>query len=292
MILVAVLGLAVGLALAAFALALAPAPPPLHIALLDLHRPKRQGRRRAPGVGAMTALAHTVGVDRVVSTRARADLAISGRDENWLLASALTFGAAGLASGPVLGLVSLFGGVRLPWGVLTGISLVAGVVAGLSPFLSLRAEAGRLRQEFTLALAVFVDLVVVAMAGGRGTEGALSAAVRVGRGRVFDALGEALENARLRGLPPWDAFDDLGARLAVPDLQGVAASIRLAGSSGAKVRESLAARARALRARGLAESRASAESETERMSVAVVLLVLGFVVLLGYPAVVQITTQL
>lgn len=291
MILVAVLGVAVGLAVAAAGFAVAPPPPPLRVALLDLHRP-RPPRRAATRTSAVTAIGRAVGADRLVNARVRGDLAVSGRNEDWLLSGMLSLGAAGLASGPFVAAVTAAGGVHLPWGVPVGLSAVAGAGAGLSPLLSLRAEAGLRRQEFSVALSAFVDLVVVAMAGGRGTEGALSTAIGVGRGRVFDALRDALESARLRGVAPWEALDDLGERLAVEDLQGLAASVRLAGSSGAKVRESLAARARALRTRALAESRAAAESETERMSVAVVLLVVGFIVLIGYPAVVQITTQL
>jgi tight adherence protein C len=290
--LAAVLGLAAGLAVAAALFAMAPTPPPLRTALLDLHRPARSRQASVGGVAKVASAARALGVDRLIGTGRPADLAMSGRDEAWLLSSVLALAAAGLAAGPVVAAVSAAGGVGLPWGVLAGLSAVAGPTLGLSPLLSVRSEAGRRRQEFTSALSAFVDLVVVAMAAGRGTEGALSAAARAGEGKTFEALRDALEIARLRGLPPWDALDELGGRLGVEDLRGLAASIRLAGASGAKVRQSLAARARAMRARGLAESRAAAESETERMSVAVVVLVLGFIVLIGYPAVVQITTQL
>ena len=292
MTVVASLGLACGLALAAALFALAPTAPPLSSALVDLHRQRRGGPGRVRGAGRAVAVARALGADRLVGDGVRSDLAMSDRDETWLLSSALGLAAAGVAAGPLLLLVSMAGGLRLPWGAAAAVSAVAGPSAGLSPFLSVRSEAGRRRQEFTMGLSAFVDLVVVAMAAGRGTEGALAAAARAGQGRVFDALQEALESARLRGLPPWDALDELGRRLGIEDLGGLAASIRLAGASGAKVRQSLASRAGALRARCLAEARGAAESETERMSVPVVLLVLGFVVLLGYPAVVQITTQL
>lgn len=292
MTVVVVLGAGAGLAFAVAVFGLVPSPPPLRRALLDLHR--RQGpppattssRRR------VTSVARAVRIDRLIGDSVRADLAVVGRDDAWLASRLLRLASVGLVAGPLLAALSVGAGVRLPWGLAAGVSVVGGPTGGLAPFLSLRSEAGRCRQEYGMALSAFVDLVVVAMAAGLGTEAALSAASRAGSGPVFDSVRDALDRARLRGLAPWDALDELAGRLSIADLRGLAASIRLAGASGAKVRQSLAARAKALRARSLADSRAAAESETERMSVPVVLLVLGFVVLVGYPAVVQITTQL
>lgn len=292
MTLALVLGLGVGIGLAAAAFALAPSPPPLGTALAELHRP------RAPGASASTAsptlvhLAGALGLARFVSGRVRADLAVTGHDETWYLTSCLLVGLAGIAIGPAIALVALLSGVDLPWALPVVFSLVAGPGASAAQALSVRAEAARRRRDFAFALSAYLDLVVVSMAAGRGTEGALSVAADSGTGFAFDALRRALDTARLRGIAPWDSIDELGTTLGVEELSGLAASIRLAGSSGAKVRTSLAARAKALRERGLAEARGAAESETERMAVPVVMLVLGFIVLIGYPAVVQITTQL
>lgn len=290
MIVALVLGIGAGLGAAGAFYALAPSPPPLRGALLDLHR------RTVPTASHVQAplvrLAEALGGRRLVRRGLRADLAVTDRDESWLLSSALLSGLYGLAFGPALALVLFSAGVALPWGLPVVLSIVAGPIAAGAQVLSLRTEASRRRQDFAFALSAYLDLVVVSMAAGRGTEGALAVAASSGTGAAFEALRRALDGARLRGIAPWDALDELGGTLGVSELSGLAASIRLAGASGAKVRSSLAARAKALRERGLAESRAAAESETERMSVPVVLLVLGFIVLIGYPAVVQITTQL
>ena len=290
MILALVLGVSVGLGAAGAFYALAPTPPPLRSALLDLHR--RSIPTPLPYRGPLLRLAESIGAQRLVRPGLRADLAITGRDESWLLSSALLSGLYGLAIGPALALVFFSTGVALPWGLPIVLSIVAGPIAAGAQVLSLRAEASKRRQDFAFALSAYLDLVVVSMAAGRGTEGALAVAASSGSGAAFESLRSALDGGRLRGIAPWDALDELGESLGVNELSGLAASIRLAGASGAKVRASLAARAKALRERGLAEARAAAESETERMSVPVVLLVLGFVVLIGYPAVVQITTQL
>ena len=73
--------------------------------------------------------------------------------------------------------------------------------------------------------------------------------------------------------------------LGVPELGELAASAALAGNEGARVRSSLAAKAKAIRVRGLAEVEAAAQSATERMTLPVVLLMVGFIVFLGYPAI-------
>lgn len=286
-----ILGAAVGAGLALAAFGLAPSPPPLATALAELHR------RREPAVDPVVPawlgrLVHRLGAERLADSKVAIDLAVTGHDISWYLGWAGGLALAGLAAGPVVGLVALGLGVGLPWGVPVGFSLIGGPGAVAAHVLAVHSEAAHRRESFTFALSAYLDLVVVSMAAGRGIEGALVTAARSGQGTVFDALRHALAAARVRGIAPWDGLDDLGERLGVDELRGLAASIRLAGTSGARIRESVAARARALRARGLADARAASESATEAMSVPVVLLVLGFIVLVGYPAVAQITAQL
>jgi tight adherence protein C len=291
--LIVLLGISVGLSIATAMFALAPSPPPLRQALIDLHRLRQEPSRTAPGTyPILVRAARALGGDRLLSPRVRADLAITGHDEAWLFSSTLLVGLCGVALGPAIAIMALLLGVVLPWGIPLAFSVIAGSTSSLFQVISLRNEAFRRREDYAFALSAYLDLVVVSMAAGRGVEGALSVAAQAGSAPAFDDVLEALEGARLRGIAPWEVLDELGLELGVSELSGIAASIRLAGSSGARVRSSLAARAKALRERGLAESRAAAESGTERMSVPVVLLVLGFIVLIGYPAVVQITTQL
>ena len=66
----------------------------------------------------------------------------------------------------------------------------------------------------------------------------------------------------------------------------LAASVALAGDEGARVRASIAAKARAIRIRGAHRRRRRAQAASERMSLPIVLLMVGFVVFLGYPAVI------
>jgi tight adherence protein C len=76
----------------------------------------------------------------------------------------------------------------------------------------------------------------------------------------------------------------------VDELSELAASVALAGTEGAKVRASLAAKATSLRTHELAEAETADQAATERMSLPVVLLFAGFLVFLGYPAVEKVLT--
>ena len=131
-------------------------------------------------------------------------------------------------------------------------------------------------------------MVSVSLAGGRGVEGALNEAASAGDGWAFRELRAALADARLLGEAPWAGLARLGADIGVPELAELAASAALAGTEGARVKASVAARAKGLRVRVLADVETAAQSASERMSLPIVLLLLGFVLFLGYPAVTQV----
>src|SRR6185437_9587860 len=94
--------------------------------------------------------------------------------------------------------------------------------------------------------------------------------------------------ARLTRRPPWETLGQLGTELGLPELGELAASITLAGTEGARVKSSLAAKAAALRTRQLADAEGAAQAATERMSLPLVLLFAGFILLIGYPAIVHV----
>lgn len=71
----------------------------------------------------------------------------------------------------------------------------------------------------------------------------------------------------------------------MPELEELANSLTLAGAEGARVRQSLMAKAESLRQRRMTEAEAEANESSERMVLPLVLLGLGFLLFLGYPAV-------
>lgn len=217
--------------------------------------------------------------------RLAADLRICGRSSHEHVARKLTGSLAGLG----LAVVSMASIVAVGGDAGTAVSLVVagvGVTAGfVVPDLTLRKEAERRRRAFLHAFSSFLDLTNVLLAGGAGIETALVAAAEAGDGWTFSRLRDALVRSRGGDATVWSELSRLGERFGIADVVEVAGSLQLAGRHGARIRSSLAARADSLRARQLSEIEAAAHSATERMGLPLVLLFVGFLCLVGYPAV-------
>jgi len=181
-------------------------------------------------------------------------------------------------------------GMALPVGVVGVLSLGTAVAGFVLPDFLLRDEAERRRRAFRHTLSSYLDLVNVLLAGGAGIETALHAAADAGDGWGYQTIRSELRRARLTGQSPWDTFADLAERLGVNELAELAASVSLAGSHGARIRASLAAKADTLRGHQVAETESAAEAATERMTVPVAVLLFGFLVFIAYPAIAQITS--
>lgn len=227
-------------------------------------------------------------VERLASGTTTSDLAVCNRAHAELVAQKLLYALIGGVASAVVAVVlsSLFGSIA---GVTTvalgGVGAVSGFVL---PDVALRSSASHMRRDFVHSFSGFLDLVNVLLAGGAGLETALVAAADAGDGPAFDHLRTALARARMSQRSPWEEFYALGERLGITQLVEVAGSLQLAGEHGARVRTSLSARADALRFRQMSEIEASANSSTERMGLPMVMLFLGFLVLIGYPAVTNV----
>lgn len=200
-------------------------------------------------------------------------------------------GALGGLTVPLLVWTGLgFTGIRLPIAGMVGLSAAAAVAGWILPDHALAEQAERRRKAFRHALSSYLDLVNVIIAGGGGIQTALYAAAEAGDGWAFAAIRRSLDRARLTQRSSWDTFADLSGDLGVPELAELAAAVSLAGTHGARIRSSLAAKADTLRGHQVAETEAAAESATERMTIPVAVLLFGFLVFVAYPAVQQITT--
>lgn len=174
-------------------------------------------------------------------------------------------------------------GFAAPW--MMAPALFVGVAAG--GWLSvahLKEQADQVRAEASATVAVFLTLVQALMAAGSGPNGAMSAAVLAGRGQVFGLMRNAMTAAQLNNTEPWVGLGELGRRVDIPELVGLAASLRQA-SEGASVGESLVAKAQSLRDRDRYRREAEMVAKGESMSLPLVGMALAFVVLIGYPAV-------
>ena len=283
---VAGLGLASGLLLilsGAF-----PAPLPVDRALAQLHG-ERARSDDAPEGSRLDRLLGRSWAESALGARitlaAAADLRVTGGTATSHLAQRAAFGLLGLLWAPLVVMLMSIGGVRVGAALPLWVCAVLAPLGFVYPGLALRSAAADRRRGFRHALSAFLDVVAVSLASGRGVDTALRDGVRAGHGWPFDELERALSEARLLGESPWSAMARLSRDIGVPELAELAASAALAGNEGARVRSSLAAKARAIRVRGLAEVEGAAQSATERMTLPVVLLMVGFIVFLGYPAI-------
>ncbi len=232
------------------------------------------------------------GVGQAATRAVGRDLRIIGRSPAEHLARTVALVAAALLWAPATFALMALGGVGVSWMLPLWVSLLLGAIALAVPTLAVRTEAAERRRSFRHALGCFLDLVAVRLAGGAGVDSALTGSASAGEGWAFAELRQALTDARLRGEPSWNGLAHLGKQIGVGELQELAASAALAGDEGARVRVSIAAKARAIRMRGLADAEGAAQSASERMSLPVVLLMTGFIVFLGYPAVAAVLNGL
>lgn len=224
--------------------------------------------------------------------KTEADLRVVGRGVDTHLASKAVLAAAGLLAPWLLQALMALGGLSLGVEAPLLAGLVLAVLGFEAPDLDVRAKAARSRREFRDALSAFLDLVWITLAGGAGVEAALGDAAAVGAGPAFEQIRRALRAAQLTRTAPWSSLRRLGEELGIAELAELAASISLAGTEGARVRASLAAKAQALRTHQVADAETDAQAATERMALPVTLLFLGFLGFIAYPAVVQVLNGL
>lgn len=214
----------------------------------------------------------------------RNDLAVTGKSIEHHLAEKATLALTGLLLPILMQLLLVVADVGLGWEVPAVASLLFALGGFLFPDISVRQEAERRRSTFRHALSAYLNLIRVLLAGGAGVDGALSDAVNIGKGWAFQQLRRALVTAKLTRTTPWATLGQLGTELDVHQLSELAASVSLAGTEGARVRASLAAKAAALRTRELTDAEGEAQAATERMSLPVVMLFGGFLIFIGFPA--------
>jgi Flp pilus assembly protein TadB len=220
------------------------------------------------------------------------DLAVIGRPVSTHLAQQASGAIAGLLAPVLAQLLLTVGGLSLGAAPPVVAALVLAVLGFLTPHLQAHAEAKRRRVGFRHALSAYLDLVGITLAGGAGVDSALRDSVDIGGGWAFAQIRRALDTARLTRTTPWATLGRLGDELEVSELSELAASVSLAGTEGAKVRASLAAKASALRTHQITDTEADAQAATERMSLPVMVLFLAFLIFIGYPALTQVLTGL
>jgi tight adherence protein C len=250
------------------------------------------GRLEVEGARLGRRLAAAIDSSGLRLASARSDLLVVEKPIERFYLDKVAFAVLGFLLVPAL--VASLGalGMVLPVIVPVWVSVVLGAGGFFLPDVLIKGEAAERRRGFCHALSAFLELVRINLAGGAGIEGALHDAVRVGQGWAFAVLRETLALARLSGETPWAALGRLGTELRIDELVELSSSLVLAGNEGAKIRESLGAKADSLRRHEAALAETKAQQASERMSLPVGLLLMGFLIFLGYPALSKVLSGL
>ncbi|WP_049569201.1 type II secretion system F family protein [Streptomyces sp. SBT349] len=214
----------------------------------------------------------------------RADLALLDRAWESFLATKVVLAAAGLFFGPFLFSMAWMLGVGASPVIPVWLALAFAAGFFFLPDLEVRRDAKARRRDFRRVVAAYLDLVAMSLAGGRGLPEALKAAAEVSDGWALRRIQSALADARITGLTQWQALGRLGDEVGVDELKDLSTSLALVADDGAKVRASLSARAETMRHRELAEIEGSAGEKSQSMLIAQLLLCMGFLIFLIFPA--------
>ena len=290
-----IVGAVTGLALFLLIFALIPRRAGLarRIAAFDAGRPSALRPAAYPGDGKESALSKRLGAalakfcaEQGWEFRSlRSNLNLVGKSFENYLATKVLLGLFGLVFPPIvligIGLVGVHLSIIIP--VWAG--LVFAAIFFFMPDIELRGQVEKRQRDFRHAIGAFLDLVAMNLSGGRGVPEALMAASEIGDGWAFWRIRDALANARITGQTPWQALGVLGEEVQVSELKDLSAALSLVAEDGAKVRESLTARAVSLRRRELADLEGQAGEKSQSMLLAQMLLAAAFLVFLMYPAV-------
>jgi tight adherence protein C len=285
----AVLAASMGTGLWLIARALAPSPRPLRVLSEELVAPRAaraaKDSRVVPGGEVRRrwqAIAGRLGGQP--SPRLAADLAVLERTPERHMLDKLGYAAVFFALALVPAALAPVLGVELPFiAAAVGVALFA-AAGWLYPDVEVRSRAVAARRAWAQALTVYVDIVGISLAGGAGVEDALMVAAHAGTGPQFERLDATLRAAQTRRRKLWHALDELGEQADILPLRELASAVDLAAESGSRIRETLLAKANAMRIRQLTDAEADAQRASETMGVAPALMAVAAVVLIAYPA--------
>jgi tight adherence protein C len=215
----------------------------------------------------------------------RANLSLIGKSFENYLATKVLLAVFGFLIGPIMLLLLSLAGLHISVVIPVWLGLALAAAFFFLPDLEVKQKADARRRDFRHAIGAFLDLVSMNLSGGRGVPEALMAASEIGSGWAMWRIRDALVSARITGQTPWQALGALGEEVRVDELRDLSAALSLVAEDGAKVRESLAARAVSLRRRELADLEGQAGERSQSMLVAQMLLCAGFLAFLTYPVI-------
>ncbi len=212
-----------------------------------------------------------------------ADLRLLGEHPSHWLARKVIWGVAGLILAPFVTLLVAATGMPVAWTLPVCATLAAGIGMFFAPDIVTKVTAARRRTDFRYALTSYLDLVALERSAGAGPTEALEAAAEVGNGWAFTRIAASLDRARRASRPPWEGLAQLAADIGVSELADVADIAGVAGQEGARILDTLNARAESMRAEALAATRARSSARSTTMVLPIAMLAGGFLLLLIFP---------
>ena len=230
------------------------------------------------------------GLERIwLRPEVRSAMVLTGVSLNELCSQIVLAGVVGLLLPSLSYALLKAGGLGLPVVTPVAAGIVGAVAGGVLTVIVMAADAKKCRRRMRRGVGAFLNLVVLCLAGGMGLEGSLVASAGVSDDEVFKRIDIALALAVEAGDRPWDALARLGHDLGVAELEELASAVQLAGTEGARIRATLEAKAHSIRKHELTEMEAQANAVTERLFFPGALMLIGFLIFIGYPAMARIS---
>jgi len=169
------------------------------------------------------------------------------------------------------------------------VSVIAALMAGWISLHDVETRIDRRRRDVRRAANDFVQLVAVGLTTDQSVEEAVRFALGVGISDAFDELRDAIHTAPQRGIPLWEAIDEIGRRYDVRELREFATSVERQGMQGVSISATVGSLASAMRAKALDELEREADKANANLSGPTIGFVVSTIVFLAYPLAQRIT---
>ncbi|GIF74195.1 MULTISPECIES: type II secretion system F family protein [Asanoa] len=218
------------------------------------------------------------------------ELQLIGQSVERYVLEKVGYAAVGLLFPPLMTLMLAMFGLALPIVIPAIASIALAVLLFLLVDVSIKQKAAAAREQFTRAVAAYLDLVALERAASHGPVESLERAARVSDSWVFQRIQAALDGARFASIPPWDGLSQVAEEINVPELGDVGDIMRLSGTEGAQVYQTLISRAQSLRVALRTKEQDRANTATTWLYVPTSLTVLVLFVVAGYPFLIRLVT--
>jgi len=216
------------------------------------------------------------------------ELRLIGQSVERYVLEKVGYGLFGLLFPAIFTEIAAMFGVHLHWYIPTIVGLGCAVGMFLLVDVGVRQKAKLAREEFRRVVATYLTLVGLVRYAGAGAVESLEQAARIGDGWVFDRIRDALDDARYANEAPWMRLRQVSLEIGVPDLGEVGDIMSLVGDQGAQVYQTLISRAQSMRVALRTTEQQRAATATTLLYVPTSLLLLVFLILIGYPALTRI----